>query len=51
MDKDGSLQVVVCVCPERALLKGAALDTRLDLGQRQMLRKKQLTATDLILTN
>lgn len=50
MDKDGGLQVVVSICPERALQKGAALDTCLDPGQRQMLGEKHLTAADLILT-
>lgn len=50
MDEDCGLQVVVSVCPERPLQKGAALDARLNLGQRQMLWEKQLTATDLNLT-
>lgn len=50
VDEHGSLQVVVGVCPKRALQKGAALDPCLNLGQRQMLGKKQLTATDLILS-
>lgn len=49
MDEDRGLQVVVGVGPERPLQEGAILDTRLNLGQRQVLREKQLTASDLIL--
>lgn len=49
MNEDGGFQVVVGAGPERPLQEGAVLDTRLNLGQRQVLWEKQLTASYFIL--
>lgn len=49
LDEGCSLQIVVPAGPERALEEGATLDSCLDLGQREVLRKQHLTAGDLIL--